>query len=221
MRRFSKACMQILLITTTCVLLMNMTPLPAASAAEDIWTEDSPQAPEHASGPERIDRLLERIAEDDPKRAKELKQLSKKDPEEFQKQIHQEMQALFEKHGRSRQRPGRQGDEHRGPRQPSMTGPDGMGKGHGGMGMGPGMMGPGGMGGSSGPGMGRGKSRGGYSGDRGSERGDREHGRRWKERVQGQHDDFIEWFEKNYPVKAKKLLELRDKDPEKYMKSFM
>ena len=192
MTRFSKAYMQTLLIATVCVLLMNMTSLPAASAAEDIWTEDSPRISEHASGPERIDRMLERIAEDDPKKAKELKRLRKKDPEEFQKQIHQEMQAFFEEHGRGRQRPGRGGDE----RRPPMIGQ--------GMGMGPGGMGP----------MLPGKGRGGRSGNRGR-------GGRWEDRVQQGHEDFIKWFEENHPEEAKKLLELRDKDPEKYMKSFM
>jgi len=203
MTRFSKAYMQTLLISVVLVLLMNITPLPAASAAEDIWAEDSPQAPGHASGPERIDRLLERIAEDDPKKAKELKRLRKKDPEEFQKQIHQEMQAFFEKHGRGRQRQGRRGDE----RRPSMMG-QGMGKGPGGMDSDKGFMGPGGMG------MGSGKGRGGRSGDRGR-------GGRWEDRVQQGHDDFIKWFEENYPEKAKKLIESRQKDPEGYMRSFM
>ncbi len=194
MARKPRVYIQTLLISAVLVLLMNMTSLPAASAAEDIWAEDSPRASEHSSGLERIDRLLERIAEDDPKKAKELKRLRKKDPEEFQKQIHQEMQAFFEKHGRGRQRQGRAGDEHR----PPMMG-QGMGKGLGGKGSKEGFMGPGGKR------MGRGKGRGG----------------RWEDRVQQGHEDFIKWLEENHPEKAKKLLELRDKDPEKYMKSFM
>ena len=194
MARKSRVYIQTLLISVVLVLLMNMTPLPAASAAEDIWTEDSPRASEHASDPERIDRLLERIAEDDPKKAKELRRLRKKDPEQFQKQIHQETQAFFEKHGRGRQRSSRAGDKHRS----SMMG-QGMGKGPGGMGSKEDFMGPGGKR------MGRGKGRGG----------------RWEDRVQQGHEDFIKWFEGNHPEEAKKLIESRQKDPEGYMKSFM
>lgn len=202
MVRQSRKYIQTLLFAAVLVLLMNMTALSTASAAEDIWAEDSTRAPEHASDPKRIGRMLERIAEDDPERANELKQLREKDSQEFQKQIHQEMRKFFEKHGRGRKRKGRGDDKHRSGMEP--MGP-----------MGPDFMGPGG-----GMGKGHGKGRGGRSGGRSRDRGGRGHGGRWEDRVQGQHDEFIKWFEKNYPEKAKKLLKLRDRDPEKYMKSF-
>jgi len=37
---------------------------------------------------------------------------------------------------------------------------------------------------------------------------------RWRERITRRHDEYIEWLKKNFPNEAKKLLRLREKDPE-------
>ncbi|MCK5564305.1 MAG: hypothetical protein KAJ07_03590 [Planctomycetes bacterium] len=63
----------------------------------------------------------------------------------------------------------------------------------------------------------RGQSRGQerVEGERGRSKG---RGGQWKERVQKQHDEFVEWLGKNYPNDAEKLEKLKDKDPGAYIK---
>lgn len=40
----------------------------------------------------------------------------------------------------------------------------------------------------------------------------------WKERMQKQHEEFVEWLTKNYPKMGKKLEKLKEKDPVGYIK---
>lgn len=67
-------------------------PAPAQSGAaekEDIWSEDEakggPGRPELTA--ERIERIMNRLAETDPNKAEELKQLQAKDPEKFKAEL--------------------------------------------------------------------------------------------------------------------------------------
>ncbi len=43
-------------------------------------------------------------------------------------------------------------------------------------------------------------------------------GGQWKERVQKRHEEFVAWLGKNYPNEAKKLEDMKDKDPGQYIK---
>jgi hypothetical protein len=66
---------------------------------EDIWTEDRAgwkgRHPAKAS-PERIERLLDRIAENNPERAKELRKLKEENPEQFRTELRELMRRRFE-----------------------------------------------------------------------------------------------------------------------------
>ena len=86
---------------------------------EDIWTEGRAGweggHPAKAS-PERIERLLDRIAENDPERAKELRKLKKENPEQFRTELRELMHQWFEERpgSRSKGRPRREGGGGRG-----------------------------------------------------------------------------------------------------------
>ena len=83
---------------------------------EDIWTEDKAEwegeYPAKAS-PERIERLLDRIAENDPERAKELRKLKEENPEQFRTELRELMHQWFKEGpgSRSKGRPGRRGQK--------------------------------------------------------------------------------------------------------------
>ncbi|MHC4069385.1 MAG: hypothetical protein ACYS18_05895 [Planctomycetota bacterium] len=81
---------------------------------EDIWTEDRAGweggHPAKAS-PERIERLLDRIAENNPERAKELRKLKEENPEQFRTELRELMRRRFEERSgsHSKGRPRREG----------------------------------------------------------------------------------------------------------------
>ena len=83
---------------------------------EDIWTEDRTGGegghPTKAS-PQRIERILDRIAENDPERAKELKKLKEENPEQFRTKLRELMHQWFEEGpgSRSKGRMGRRGQK--------------------------------------------------------------------------------------------------------------
>jgi hypothetical protein len=83
---------------------------------EDIWTEDRVEweggHPAKAS-PERMERLLDRIAENDPERAKELRKLKEENPEQFRTELRELMHRWFEEQAgsRSKRRTGRRGQK--------------------------------------------------------------------------------------------------------------
>jgi exonuclease VII large subunit len=223
MAHLQKTYQKALLLAAFVLLLTVVLPHQVTAAEDDMWIEESPHGAPGQMDSERVKQLLDRIAEKDPLLATKLIKLQKDDPHEFMTQFHQALKETGVKIGRGwRRKPRSERDEHGRKRMDSdketmggyggggggkhsMGGYSGGGggkhsiNGPGGM-MGPDFMGPGGPGGGF---TGMGYTRG-----------------RWKERVQDQHDEFIKWYEENYPEKAKKLLELRDKDPEKYMKSF-
>jgi hypothetical protein len=86
---------------------------------EDIWTEGRAGweggHPAKAS-PEKIERILDRIAENDPERAKELRRLKEESPEQFRTELRKLMHQWFEERSgsRSKARPRREGGGGRG-----------------------------------------------------------------------------------------------------------
>jgi hypothetical protein len=66
------------------------------------------------------------------------------------------------------------------------------------------------------PGMGPERMRGrtGPSQERGPGVGRSGRRERWRERVERQHDEYIEWLEKNFPEESKRLAQKREKEPE-------
>ncbi len=81
-------------------------PLPPSSVAEkeDIWSEDAAKG-EHGRPKlteERIERIMNRLAETDPNKAKELKQLQENDPEKFKTELRDIMRKQFGKKFRER-----------------------------------------------------------------------------------------------------------------------
>ena len=115
---------------------------------------------------ERLELMLDQIAENDPERAENLRTLRQENPEAFRDQIREMMQR--------RSKDGRGGKEGQRGRNHDRDG-----------------------------------------------RTTRNHEGRWKERMQEKHEEYIEWLEKNYPDKARELAEMREKDPEVYIKNFM
>lgn len=137
-------------------------------------------------GQQMGERMLKRIAENDPEKADQLRKLLEEDPEKFREQMHQYMQ---EKHGQRGQ-----GQERRRPEHPQGQRVGGM------------MGGPG-----KGPRQdGRGPEHGG--GMMGGQ------GRGWRQRIQKQHEEFVEWLGKNYPKVAENLEKLKEQDPVEYMR---
>ena len=141
---------------------------------------------------EKIDRLMEWLADDNPQQAEELQQLREKNPQEFKAEVGRIWQRQFGPKSRKPERgvwPRRRGRE---------AGPTGM----------PGRMGPGhgreagptGMPGRMGPGPGRGRE--GFRG-----------------RFEGKgHAELFEWLKENYPEEAEELETLREKNPELLVK---
>jgi hypothetical protein len=167
-------------------------------AAEDvnkedsIWSEDAAKW-EHGKfelTEERIERTMKRLAEADPNKAEELKQLQQKDPEKFKAELKEVMREQFGK--RIREQMGKQiepfgpGGTPPGPCNiPPITCPNGMppeiGMQKQGEPFGPGHIMP-------------------------------EMGMKWK------YDKYLEWLKENYPVEAEKLAEMSKKNPEMYWK---
>lgn len=83
-------------------------PLPPPAGGvieeEDIWSEDTAKGghgrPELTE--ERIERIMNRLAETDPAKAEELKQLQAKDPEKFKAELREVMREQFGKRFRKR-----------------------------------------------------------------------------------------------------------------------
>jgi hypothetical protein len=65
---------------------------PVIAAEEDIWSDEPAKTPRRFQlTDERIEQILNRIAEKAPQRAEELKRLRKEDPEKFNEQIRAEL----------------------------------------------------------------------------------------------------------------------------------
>lgn len=153
-------------------------------AAED----DEPRRRGASRRPEMTDemakRILARMAESNPEKAKDLKQLWRKDPEKFRVELRKSMREQFAGRRQREQRGQRASQEFRQQREKMSF------KGRGAAGMRGGRRGELGI-------MGRGRI------GRGMRMREVEH---------------LEWLEKNFPEKAKELAELREKNPELYMR---
>ncbi|MGH2270174.1 hypothetical protein ACQ9LF_00045 [Anaerohalosphaeraceae bacterium U12dextr] len=172
----------------------------AAVTMDEFWAEElarpEPQLPD-----ERIDQFLEQIRIQDPAKAEQFEKLRKENLDEFRKQIRTEFTNRFRQMRQQFERGGRDRD-----RRPE--GADPMG----GRGQGPQPFGQPGAGqgpqpfGQPGPGQGFGQP-GGQPG----------YGTPWKDRIERMHNEFIAWLEKNYPIQAVEIKELREKKPEEYI----
>ena len=135
---------------------------------------------------QKIDRVMEWLADENPQNAEELQQLREKNPQEFKAEIRQIWHKRF---GPESRKPERREWPHRRGRE---AGPAGM---HGKMGPGRGReAGPAGMPSKMGPGRGR-------------------EGFRGKFKEKG-HAELFEWLKENYPEEAEGLETLREKNPE-------
>jgi hypothetical protein len=79
-------------------------PLGGVTEEEDIWSEDTAKG-EHGRPElteERIEYIMNRLAETEPNKAKELKQLQEKDPEKFKAELRKVMREQFGKKFRER-----------------------------------------------------------------------------------------------------------------------
>jgi DNA-binding ferritin-like protein (Dps family) len=175
---------------------------------DNIWSEDTAKG-EHGRfelTEEKIERIMNRLAETDPAKAEELKQLQGKDPEKFKAELREVMREQFGKRFKERmeersERHMKKFGEPFGPRGtlpgpcntppipcpiPLVTAcpngmPPGMGMQRHGEPFGPGHMLP-------------------------------EMGMRWR------YDKYLDWLKENYAVEAEKLAELSEKDPNLYWK---
>lgn len=137
---------------------------------DSFWSEGGPRR--HGKGfeltEERIERILKRLAETDPKKAEQLSKLRERDPEKFKAELRETLREQFSKRKKER----------------------------------------------------------GFHSPMGSEKGDRPFHRRspggggWEhgEGMRERHREYLEWLEKNDPEEAKRLTELREKNPEYYHK---
>lgn len=197
----------LVLVMTAAVLLAVPRPCRAAETKkENIWSDDRPRGErrQFELTDERIERIMNRLREQNPKRAEDLSQLRDKDMEKFKDELRKTMREQFGR--RSREGIGQRGRQSRQGRasmeRPGRAGrerPQGM----------PSMR-PGGDSRFGGPGGGPGGSH--RPGGGGPGRG------MIRERMREMHGEYIEWLEKNYPEKAEKLAELREEKPELYMR---
>ena len=103
-----------LVLLIAAAITLSALPCPAVEdEGEDIRCEGSrpPVHGRHGHGgltEEKIERIMERLAEAEPEKAKELEQLRKEDPEEFEKEIMEIMREVFREKFREhrRERPG-------------------------------------------------------------------------------------------------------------------
>ena len=187
----NKSYRQVLVCMALVVVFLGAGPwVSVVKAEEDIW-EANPERMKLTG--ERIEHLLNTIAEKDPQLAERLRDLRAENPQAFRNEIREIARERFgnarrgnqERDGHDRNGDGRStrsDRSHRG--EPGMAGKPGMSSRGGGM-----------------LGM-----------------GTRSHAGGMKERMQKRHEDYIKWLEENYPDEAKQLAQLREKSPEKYLK---
>ena len=202
---------KILVLAITAAFLLAA-PLPCNAAESDMqgfWDDDLPKSGGESRGHDdhegkltenMIKRIMAGMAEREPEKAEELKQLQKNNPEKFQEEIRK----IMRRHARGKQARRMEGQDNkqhqkpmkgdgsqaqRGQKQRPQQGehqPSGMRRGME-QGMGPEMM-------------------------MGHPGGDR------RGLSRQMHDEYLEWLEENYPEKAKKLAKLKDEKPELYRK---
>ncbi|MHC5059578.1 MAG: hypothetical protein ACYTFK_00620 [Planctomycetota bacterium] len=129
------------ILASASAFLSAATVLQAAETDEDIWSDDQPQGQrQRRMSKERVDQLLDQLAEAHPERAEELRKLRKDNPEQFRKEIRNTFaerhrgpgQPAAERRGQGRGRGGqRQGSETRPGRMRGRGGPQEQGEGQG------------------------------------------------------------------------------------------
>lgn len=95
----------LVLVMATAVLLATALPCGAAEKEEkSIWVEDKPRQRRFELTEERIERIMNRLKEADPEKAKELEELRAKDPEKFKAELRKVMRERFGKRMREQMR---------------------------------------------------------------------------------------------------------------------
>jgi hypothetical protein len=159
---------------------------------DNIWLEDTMKLGhgQFELTKEKIEHIMDRLAETDPNKAEQLKQLQEKDPEKFKTELREAMREQF----------GKKFKEHM-KNPPEPFGPGGMPPGTCNA---PPVPCPNNMP----PGMGTQK----HGEPFGPGHVMPEMGMRWR------YDKYLEWLKENYAVEAEKLAEMSKKDPEIYWK---
>jgi len=185
----------ILVLSTATVILLtaSLACWAAEKEEESIWHANSPELRRgrFELTDEAIEHMMVRLREANPERAKELKKLREKKPEQFKAELREIMREQFAgRFGEHREGIGGRGP---GPREgaPSME--------RGGFGEGRGM-------------RDRERER------RDPER--RERTERWGERLRERYAEYLEWLKENYPEEAEQLAELKEAKPELHMRQF-
>ncbi len=79
------------------IIIVSVLSMPANVFAADKGRAPDEQRPRQQKGghQQRFEEMIERIAQNDPKKADQLRKLRDEDPEEFRKQMHQHRQEVF------------------------------------------------------------------------------------------------------------------------------
>ena len=164
----------------------------AAEAEEDIWSD------RHFRGgrsmemtPEHMDAIVKYLSENEPELADKFKKLREEDPETFAKELRELAKKRMAQRAESQRGPG----AGEGPRSPG--GPADGGK-------------PEDRGGPEGERPRGPETRGGQGNRSGMSR----------ERMEAEHDEYIQWLEKNYVEEAAELAEVKEKNPDGYTRRF-
>lgn len=181
------------------VLILTLTAFTYAQQdQDDIWNDgpgkkvrENQRQRQRELTPERIEQILDRIAQSNPERAEELRNLQKDDPQAFENELRQMLRkAMAKRREASGERQGfrdikgnRAGQNFEGRRS------DRDGKGM--------------------PGRGKG------------DRPNRLGGRGDRERMREHKEEFENWLQENYPQKAVELEKLEQEDPAAYRQQLM
>ena len=173
----------LVLVMATAVLLS--TPLPCGAVEKEeksIWHEGESKHRHKwwKLTDEKIERMMNRLKEADPEKAKELEKLREESEEKFKAELRKVVRERYKKHtGRRFRSWGEPNKPFMKPCRPGM----GPRMGHHGM---PGMKGRRGM--------------------------------RMGMNMQEKHAEYLKWLKENYPEKAEGIAELREENPELYMR---
>jgi len=185
-----------ILVLAMAAAMLSATALPCRAAGDvnedNFWSEDAAnwEQGHFELTQERIERVMGRLAQTDPNKAEELKQLQGKDPEKFKTELKEVMKERFAKRLREhmQERSGHQMENRGMPSGPNNMPPT-----------------PGAEGMPVGPG--------GPDSDRPFG-----HGRMLHGMGMGGTDEYLKWLKENYADEAEKLSELNAKDPNLYWK---
>ena len=101
----------VLAIISAMLLAVPRSCAAAEKADETVWSEDEPERDNKSlePQPQRVEHIMNRLAETDPEKAKELEKLRKEDPEKFKAEIREIIREQFGRRLRdhAEQKPGR------------------------------------------------------------------------------------------------------------------